>query len=86
MENNDKQSAFIIDTYSKFRNNNDVCMTFSLYNKWYCVRKIDELEWGQPVFKDQSIEEEHPYYHVYSSLDEAKVFIRKMKRFEGMRY
>jgi hypothetical protein len=86
MENNNNQAVYVIDTYSKIRNNDDVCFTFSLYNREYCLRKVEELEWGQPVFKNQSIEEEHPYYYIYSTIDEAKAFIRKMKRIEGTRY
>ena len=78
------QTLFIIDTYSRFDDNKNVCMTFLLYNKWYCIRKINKLEWGEPIFKERKIEE-NSYYHIYSSFEEAKAFVHQLKQLEGQK-
>ena len=77
-----KQTVYIIDSYSAFDNNENVCMTFLLYNNWYCIREINKLEWGEPIFKEKRMDDTS-YYYIYSSLEEAKEFIHKLKQLEG---
>lgn len=82
MEENN-QTFYIIDTYSTYHQNNDVCIIFSLYNKWYCVRKINKLEWGQPVFDEKDLEDDYSNFYLYNSLEEAKQYIHVLKTMEG---
>ena len=81
MEDIRQTVLYIIDVYSRFDDNTDVRMIFSLYNKWYCIREIKDLEWGEPVFKEKHIEE-NSYYYLYPSLEEAKAFVQHLKQLE----
>lgn len=76
---------YIIDTYSRFHKNTDVCMVFTLYSKWYCIRKITQLEWGQPIFEEKDLDDEYTNYHLFSTLDEAKLYVRSLRKLEGIR-
>lgn len=74
---------FIVDVYSKFQNNDNVRMIFPLYGKKYCIREIDELEWGQPIFKEKDLEDDYSFFQLYTTFEEAKQYVYELKRIEG---
>lgn len=77
---------FIIDVYSKFQNNNNVRKIFSLYSKQYCIREINNLEWGQPVFQEKDIEDDYSFFQLYNTFEEAEQYVRELKKIEGVRF
>ena len=76
---------FIIDVYSKFQNNSNVRMIFSLYGKQYCIREIDALEWGQPIFKEKDLEDDYSFFQLYTTFEEAQQYVHNLKKIEGTR-
>lgn len=82
----DSSIGFIIDNYSPYNNNKNVVKTFHLYGQPYCIRQIEQFEWGQPQFPEKDIDDEFLYYHVYTTLDEALEYIHEQKIMEGTRF
>ena len=79
-----EQFVYIIDTYSRFTND-IVVSTFFVNGKEYSIKKV-RLEWGVPQLSSIEEESERPYFQLYNTLDEAREFVRKLKRLEGARY
>jgi hypothetical protein len=84
MESDNKQTVFIVDVFSPL-NNDKVCFTFCVNNRSYCVKEV-ELLWGVPELSSVEEESEHPYFQSYHTIDEAREFVRKLKRLEGAKY
>lgn len=76
--------GYIIDVYSPYHKNYNVISTFTIYGKKYCIRKIDEFEWGQPTFPEKDLEDNYTQFHVYNTLEKAKKFVRQLKEIEGV--
>lgn len=79
------QTYFIVDTYSRFHKNDDVRMIFSLHNNWYCIREVEDLNWGQPLFDEKDPEDGYTNYHIYVTLEEAQSYVRGLRKMEGVR-
>lgn len=81
-----EQKAYVIDIYNpnNTKKNEDAVFIFKLRTNWWAIFATT-LSWGQPVFKNQTIEDEDEYddFYVYETLDEAKAFVRKLKELEG---
>ena len=77
-------TVFIIDTFSKYCNDK-VVFTFIVNGKEYAVKEI-QLEWGIPQLSNIEEDIERPYFKLYNTLDEAKEYIKELKRLEGVRF
>lgn len=77
-------TVFIIDTYNKFCGDK-IIATFSVNGRWFAIKEVS-LEWGIPQLNSIEEEAELPYFKLYSTSDEAKKYIRKLKRLEGTRF
>lgn len=75
--------VYIIDVYNNHLQPENICFTFKLNNREYCVRKCT-LFWGRPELG--YIDDEFLYFRLYSTLDEAREFVKKLKQLEGVRY
>ena len=79
-----ENTKYIIDTYNKFQDNSNVIDTFKLYNEPYCIRKVSvEYDWGIPKLEEwpeQYFEIDYSYQHAYDTLEEAREFVRFLKR------
>ena len=78
-------TGFIIDNYSTYQRNNNVISVFKIHGVPYCIREINEFDWGQPVFPEKNIEDDFNYYHIYDTIEEAQEYIRYLKYLEGSR-
>lgn len=72
-------AGFIIDKYSPFHRNENVVRKFKLHGMDYCIRAIDNFEWGQPIFPEQSVEDSFELYQVYENADAAWQYIKSLK-------
>ena len=77
------QSGFIVDVYNPFAKNSNVIASFKINGHDFCIRKIDEFEWGQPIFPERPINDNFIHYFVYDTEEEARTFIRQLKHLEG---
>ena len=77
--------GYIIDKYNNFHHNRNVVRTFNLHGQKYCIRKIDEFEWGQPIFPEKDIEDDYSYFYIYPTLEAAERYIREIKQLAGTR-
>lgn len=78
-----KQTVFIIDVYSRF-SNDTIISTFVVNGKEYCIKSV-ELEWGVPLLSSIEEDIEQPYFKLYNTLDEAKEYVKQLKKLEGTR-
>lgn len=78
-----KQVVYIIDVYSKY-NSDTIISTFVVNGKKYCIKSV-ELEWGVPLLSSVEENAEQPYFKLYNTLDEAKEYVKQLKRLEGAR-
>lgn len=76
------ESYFLLDTHSPYDRNNDVRGIFKLYDKWYCIREINEFEWGRPRFEELDMDDSGEIFKLYPSLDEAWAAVRHLKNAE----
>ena len=79
-----ESDSFVIDVWTPYHKNENVCKVFTLYGKKYCIRKIDSWEWGQPIFDEKDIEDDYTSYRIYSTLEEVEAYIRELKQAEGV--
>lgn len=77
--------GFIIDNYSPYQRNNNVISTFKIHGIPYCIREINEFDWGQPIFPEKSIDDDFNNYHIYETIEEAQNYVRYLKHLEGSR-
>jgi len=77
-------TVFIIDPYSKYCNDK-VVLTFTVNGKEYAVKETT-LNCGIPQLNSIEEEAEQPYFKLYNTLDEAKEYIKELKRLEGARF
>lgn len=75
---------YIIDIYNKFGHNKDVVQISRINGLILCIRKITQLEWGEPIFPDKNIEDEHITYHIYENLEDARKYIRNLRYFASV--
>lgn len=78
-------TGFIIDNYSPYQRNNNVISVFKIHGVPYCIREINEFDWGQPVFPEKNIDDDFNNYCVYDTIEEAQGYVRYLKRLEGSR-
>ena len=78
---------YIVDQYNKFQNNSNVIDTFTLHDQPYCIRIIPiKYYWGEPHLEDwpeQDFEIDYSSQYPYNTLEEAREFVRFMKRLNG---
>ena len=74
-------TVFIIDTYNKYQDNENCKLVFNLHGHDYCIREVS-LEWGKPVFPEKDWEYDFNY-HLYSSFEEARHYVSRLKRLNG---
>ena len=79
----DTSIGFIIDNYNKFHKNDNVVKVFHLYGKSYCIRRVENFNWGQPDFPEKDIEDEYLVYHVYNTLEEAEKYVSELRHLGG---
>lgn len=72
---------FVLDVYNKYGRNDDVCDLFNLFNRWYCIREVNNFDWGQPIIPDRTFDEgsEHDHYHLFATLEDARQAVKKLK-------
>ena len=76
---------YIVDIYNEFGHNKDVIQVSRVNGLVLCIRKITQLEWGQPVFPDKSIESEYIRYHIYENLEDARKYLCDLRYFASIR-
>lgn len=76
-------SCFLLDIHSPYDRNNDVRGIFKLYDNWYCIREINDLDWGRPQFEELGMDDSGEIFKLYSTLDEAWDAVRALKRAEA---
>lgn len=76
----DRQTAFIIDEYSKYSDKDRVRSVFKINGKWWAIKEVF-LKWGHPIL--DSIESDEYDYHIYSTFEEAQEYVRTIKSLEG---
>lgn len=79
---------YIVDQYNKFQNNSNVIDTFTIHEQPYCIRiiPVEYYDWGIPqleAWPQQDFEIDYSYQHSYNTLEEAREFVRFMKRLNG---
>ena len=72
-------TVFIIDKYNKYQNNENCRLVFNLNNNEYCIREV-QLDWGKPTFPEQDWDDSFSTYRLYSTFEEARNFVSKLKR------
>ena len=70
---------YIIDVYSPYDKNKDVKHIFEYNDRLWCVREINQFEWGQPQFAELPIDDEFICYHIYDSLEDALQYCHELK-------
>lgn len=75
------QTVFILDLYDKF-SPDKVISKFRINDRWWAIKEVP-LEWGEPQLS--KIEEDSIPYRLYETEDEAREYIRKIKKIEGIR-
>lgn len=78
-----RQTVYIIDTYSKYCPDT-IISTFKVNGREYALKEV-ELNWGVPQLSSIEEDLEQPYFKLYNTLDEAKEYVRQLKRLEGAR-
>ena len=82
----ESSTGFIIDLYNRFAKNSDVVYTFKIHGQNYCIREIEQFEWGQPIF-DRNIDDDgFDNFRVYDTIDEALGYVKHLKQLEGSRF
>ena len=76
--------GYIIDVYNNFHHNYNVVSTFNLNGHKYCIRRIEDFEWGQPVFPEKDIDDNFTQFYVFNTLEKAEKFVRELKELEGI--
>lgn len=67
--------------YNKFQDNSNVIDTFTLHNRPYRIRIIPiKYYWGEPLLEDWPEQDFEIDQHPYNTLEEAREFVRLMKR------
>lgn len=79
-----KQTVYIIDSYSKY-SGDTIVSTFIINGKEYALKEV-ELNWGIPLLSSVEEDAEQPYFKLYTTIDEAKEYIRQLKQLEGARF
>ena len=79
---------YIIDVYNKYQSNSNVIDDFTIHDTPYCIRRIPvkEYDWGVPLlaeWEEQDWEIDYSFQHPYDTLEEAREFVRIMKRLNG---
>lgn len=79
---------YIVDNYNKFQNNSNVIDVFTIHEQPYCIRliRVKEYDWGVPQlenWEEQDWEIDYSYQQPYNTLEEARNFVRIMKRLNG---
>lgn len=87
------EERYIVDTYNRFHNNENVVETFTLQigdhlEKW-CIRKVPiaGYEWGEPQlgsWPEQDFETNYSIQQLYDSIEDAREFVRDLKRRNGI--
>lgn len=81
----DNQTVFIIDTYSPFEND-DVVEIFNVNSNWYAIKQV-ELYFGRPILSNiEKNEDESINFHLYENIEEAREYVKTLKRLEGMKF
>ena len=74
--------GYIIDicSSSSYSNNYNIVKKIKIHNLNFCIRRVEQFEWGQPIIDWLAIDEE-PFsnYRVYKTVEEAESYIRKVK-------
>ena len=78
------KSVYIIDVYHKYCRDK-IISTFFINGIEYALKEVT-LEWGIPQLS--LIEEalEQPYFKLYNSIEEARKYIKQLKKLEGMKF
>ena len=74
------QTVFILDLYDKF-SPDKVISKFRINDRWWAIKEVP-LEWGKPQLS--KIEEDSIPYRIYETEDEARDYVRKIKKIEGI--
>lgn len=77
--------GFIIDHYSPYQKNKNVISIFKIHGISYCIRQINEFDWGQPLFPEKNIDDDFDSYCVYDTIEEAEGYVRYLKQLDGSR-
>lgn len=72
--------GYIIDICSSLPRGNNIVKTIKIHGINFCIRRIEQFKWGQPVIDWLAIDEE-PFsnYRVYRTVEEAEKYIREVK-------
>lgn len=77
------QTVYIIDLYDKF-SPDKVISKYRINNRWWAIKEVPLL-WGIPQLT--KIDEDDPMsFRLYNTLEEAKQYVRELKKIEGVRF
>lgn len=72
--------GYIIDVCSSLPHGYNIVKTIKIHDINFCIRRIDHFKWGQPVIDWLALDEESfPNYRVYTTMEEAEKYIRRVK-------
>lgn len=75
---------YIINNYRRY-SKDDVVFTFRVYGREYAVIRTT-LNWGKPVLSNIEDSAADWDFHIYTSLDEVRTYVRKLKQLEGRKF
>lgn len=76
--------SYVLDAYNEYDSNKTVKYIFRLFGKLYCIRMVEEFEWGRPLVREHMLEEgsENDSYAIYSSYEAAYKKAQELKKVE----
>ena len=74
-------TVYIIDTYSKY-SRDKIISIFQLNGHWYCIKEVELDEDGKPILSS-IMDDDFLYFKIYSTLEEALLYVRKQRITEG---
>ena len=81
----DNQTVYIIDTYSKYEQD-DVVELFTINSHWYAIKRV-HLNFGRPILSSiEKNEDEFLNFHIYENVEDAQRYVHKLKMLEGMKF
>lgn len=74
-------TIYILDAYNPYDRNEDVRLVFRYHEQQWCVREV-ELEWGEPHFIEQDLDDNFSHFKIYNTFDEALKFVKELQNVE----
>lgn len=80
----ERNVVYIIDICQKYTKDK-VIDCFFINNNWYAIKEV-ELKWGIPQLSSLEEMTESPHFKLYNTIEDARKYVRQLKRLEGMKF